>query len=379
LLKGNPVARWGRKAAGLPVYCGDGRATAGFFEAEHKYTGGIFAGFFSWKIIPVCRDVILEVREEADKMWESAKEKLLFWRRASEKELELLLQPEGVIDDPERIKAEFKSLHKKGIRPGSRLKDTLEIKPSLHSDNNHGDSYHSPVVLLEFDSGNSNGKVDQSSFCIDVPKGSLSELMEVGSELQFKYGDPRTTCYLFRSRVEEVGDRLLPHLGDKKFHIYKLPLPDKIEIRVLRRSYILDLDGELRLSADFRDRPFKATVLVHADRRLGEATLLMDRSNPERLNEYNLMDISVDALRLCSERSFKEGEEFDLTVFMPTDGTIHVKKAKVTKSNIYSKVRGKPTIFTIFSYDQSRNHSAYRKIQTYVNGYLTEKKKRNVS
>ena len=47
-------------------------------------------------------------------MWETAKEKLLFWRRSSEKELELLLQPEGLIADQERIRSELRLLHKKG-------------------------------------------------------------------------------------------------------------------------------------------------------------------------------------------------------------------------------------------------------------------------
>ncbi|MFC2075706.1 hypothetical protein ACFLT7_01360 [candidate division KSB1 bacterium] len=312
-------------------------------------------------------------------MWETAKERLLFWKRSSEKELELLLQPEGAIEDPEQIKTEFKLLFKKGAGTGRRLKDTLEVKPVLHSEQDQADSYHSPVVLIEMTSGENNGKVDGSFFYVDIPKGPLSEMIDVGSELQFKYGDPRTTCYQFTSRIEDIGDRALPHLGDKEFPLLKLQLPHRIEIRVLRRSFILDLDGELRNSADFRDRPFKATVLVHADRRLGDATHLMDRANPERINEFNLMDISVDALRLSSERRFKEGEQFDLTVFLPPAETMHISGARVTKSNIYSKVRGRPTIFTIFSYDQSGNNSAYRKIQTYVNGYLTEKRKRNAS
>jgi hypothetical protein len=316
---------------------------------------------------------------EFGQMWDTAKDKLLFWRKSSEKELELLLHPEGYFVDRERIRSEIRLLHKKGTQPGHRLTDVLEIRPVLNSGGEHAESYNSPVVLLDLDSGDADRKGDGSFFYVDVPKGALADMVEVGSELLFKYGDPRTTCYVFKSRIAEIGERPLPHLGDKKFLLYKLPFPDRIEIRVLRRSYILDVDGELRNSPEFRDRRFKATVLVHADRRLGGASRLMDRANPDRMNEYNLMDISVDALRLCSERRFKEGEEYDLTVFLPPDNTIHIKKARVSKSNIYSKVRGTPTIFTIMSYDPEGNHSAYRKIQGYVNGFLTEKKKRNAS
>jgi hypothetical protein len=338
----------------------------------------IFAGFYIGKM-GVNSDVTREVLGRSIQMWETTKDKLLFWKRSSETELELLLQPEGAIEDPEQIKSEFKLLFKKGARTGHRLKDKLDVKPFLHSDQDRAESYNSPVVLLDFASGENNGSVGGSFFYIDVPRGPLSEMISVGSELYFKYGDPRTTSYHFTSQIEEISNRELSHLGGKEFPLLKLQLPQRIEIRVLRRSYILDVDGELRNSAEFRDRPFKATALVHADRRLGDATRLMDRSNPERINEFNLMDISVDALRLCSERRFKEGEQFDLTIFLPGADTAHISGARVTKSNIYSKVRGQPTIFTIFSYDQSKNSSAYRKIQTYINGYLTEKKKQNVS
>jgi len=291
-------------------------------------------------------------------------------------DLESKLVPKGVIDDPEQIASEFRLLYRRNCENRLSLSDTFEIVLIRNGAASPAHVFRSPVVLLDLGGDRSNGNGRHLSFFVDMPRGSLADLIDVGTELLFKYGDPKKTQYVFRSKVREITRVSLPRFGDREFPVYRVDLPDSIIIRAIRRSYILDIENEIGSLPEYKNKPLYATVVVHSPYRLGKATGFLGRVNPTQINEFNLIDISVDAVKICSERRFKEGEVFDLTINLPPDKTIKIKGAEVTRSNIYSRVHGQPTIFTVLSYGGKENYKAYRAIQNYINHILTRKKQR---
>jgi hypothetical protein len=214
------------------------------------------------------------------------------------------------------------------------------------------------------------GKKETISCLIDVPQGPMGDRIKKGTELECKFGNVRTRIVTFIAKVDDIVTRQMKGEGGEEvtYKAYQFKLPAKMDVRILRKSYILDIDREVGNHPRHRGKPIKASVLIKSKANLGSTIVINDRNNPTQKNEFNIVDISVDAVKICSDRKLKEDEINDLVIYLPGEREdVFIKSAKTIYSDIPGRIGGTQAIYSILAFDAGKNHRSYERIQSYVN------------
>jgi len=80
------------------------------------------------------------------------------------------------------------------------------------------------------------------------------------------------------------------------------------------------------------------------------------------------VDISVDAVKICSDRKLKENENYNILINLPGEREpIYIKDAKSLYTDLPARVKGVKCVFSILAYEPGKNHRSYERIQSYIN------------
>jgi hypothetical protein len=291
----------------------------------------------------------------------------------TDEELEKKMQERPPVKDREKIKKEFQSLFKAAQSPQRSKDDIFEITIRTDKSDKKGkkEFFRAYLANLEAEQEKSflGGKKETITFLIDVPQGPIAKRIKKGTDLEFKFGNVRTRIVNFIARVDGIVTRQMKgETEEVSYKAYQFKLPAKMDVRILRKSYILDIDREVGNHPRYRGKQIKASALIKSKANLGSTIVINDRANPTQKNEFNIVDISVDAVKICSDRKLKEDEVNDLVIYLPGEREdIFIKSGKTIYTDIPGRIGGTQGIYSIVLFDAGKNHRSYERIQSYVN------------
>jgi hypothetical protein len=295
-----------------------------------------------------------------------------------DEELEAMAVPRPPIKTKERIKRELFSFN--GSRPGFESAKADMLRVSINKEKpvtgKKADYFLTRIsqckkVLRKNRLG---GSREIDCFLIDAPLTAIAGRITPGTELEFSYGSVRTLTtrlFSFVSRVEDISINQATSESGAAGQSYLLDFPSRINIKSLRKSFILEIDRDLAGHPRFSKKPLRASVVIITDENLGAALKIQGRLDCERRNEFPLIDISVDALRIFSERKMREGGYHDLKVFLPgEDDPVHLKAASTVYSDIPASIDGIRGVFSVLDYRSGRNSKASLRIKAFIDSVM---------